>query len=125
MSELSAKKKKTLVIAGVAAAAIILLILIAFLFNSMNPPRTVASFCQVASEQKTNFKGSSSYQQRLDAFTKLNQVAPEDIRSETERIQLGYETIVGDSSKTIDTEMGIASSVMKVSDYIKNSCPNY
>jgi hypothetical protein len=95
------------------------------LFVAMQPQRTVKNFCQSAKEEKNNFKANVSYDKLLGSFRKLDTVAPDDIHSDTSLIVKGYESIVGDPSKAVSSELGISSSQMRVNDYITKNCPDY
>ena len=116
----SLKRYKFFIVAGFA-----LIVIGLYIFILNKPERSITSFCKVASEQKNNFKGGSNKDILLNAFKKLDAVAPESINTDTTMIVKGYEIMINDPSKSMSTGFGITSSQLKVSDYIKNNCPNY
>lgn len=114
-------KKRILLIAG----ALLLLVVIVGLFFAMQPQRTVANFCQVASEEKSILTGSVNYEKRVEAYKKLESVSPDTIQPDITAIRKGYESIVQSPSNTISAGLGIAGSENRRSDYIKTNCPNF
>lgn len=115
-------KKRNIII--IVSSLLLVLIIIA-LFFLMQPQRTVVNFCQVAKDEKSNFQANTNYSTLLDTFKKLDAVAPNTIRPDTSLIANGYQSIVSDPSKATMTELGMANSQLKVSNYITQNCPNY
>lgn len=114
-------KKRNIII----ASSLLLVLIIIWLFFLMQPQRTVANFCQTAKEEKSNFQANTNYNTLLGAFNKLDAVAPDTIHPDTSLIANGYQSIVSDPSKATMTELGMANSQLKVSNYITKNCPNY
>lgn len=115
--------KKKLVVAIIAVLVIVAVIV--GVFMAMQPQRTVANFCSVAKEEKSNFQAGTDYNTLLNAFKKLDSVAPDAIHPDTSLVASGYQSIVSDPSKTTTTELGMANSQLKVSGYITKNCPDY
>lgn len=72
----------------------------------MRSERSVSSFCRVAKEQKTILTSDVNYEQRLEAYKKLEAVSPDGIKPDITTIKKGYESIVQDPSKTLSTGFG-------------------
>ena len=117
------RKKRTLVI--ITIAALVLIVIIIGVFFAMQPQRTVANFCSVAKEEKSNFQAGTNYSTLLDTFKKFDAVAPNQVRSDTSLVVNGYQSIVNDPSRATATELGIANSQSKISSYISKNCPDY
>lgn len=92
-------KKRNIIIAVCA----VFLVLIIVLFFLMQTQRTVANFCSVAKEEKSNFQAGTNYSTLFSTFKKLNAVAPNQVRSDTSLVVNGYQSIVNDPSKSIAT----------------------
>lgn len=116
------QQKKLLIV----ISSILFVILCAVIFLVLaQPSRSVANFCRVAKEEKSNFKANTSYDTLLRSFRKLDAVAPNEVYSDTTLIVKGYETITSDPSKAVATEFGIAGSQTRVNDYITKNCPDF
>ena len=115
--------KKSLVI--IIAVVVLLGLITVWLFFAMQPQRTVANFCSVAKEEKSNFQAGTNYSALLSTFKKLDAAAPDEVHSDTSLVVNGYQSIVNDPSKTTATELGMASSQLKISSYISKNCPDY
>lgn len=116
------EKKKLLIISIVA---VVLICVILVLISIMQPQRTVTNFCQVAKEEGPHFKADTSPAVLLNVFKRIDAVSPDVIHPDTSVVVKGYQSIVDDPSKAIASELGMASSQLKVSDYIVKSCTGY
>lgn len=115
--------KKKLAIATIAI--LVLAVIIVGIFMAMQPQRTVANFCSVAKEEKSVLTGDVNYQQRLNAYRKLEAVSPNDIQPDITAIRKGYEDIVNNPSDTLSVGLGIAGSENRRTAYVTANCPNF
>lgn len=106
----------------ILAAAIILIIIIIGLFFAVQPPRTIANFCQTVKEQKSILVGDVNYEKRVEAYKKLEAVSPDDIRPDITAIRKGYEEIVKNPSNTLGAGFGMAGSENRRDAFIKTNC---
>jgi hypothetical protein len=89
------------------------------------PGRSIANFCQVAKEQKTILIDDVNYEQRLEAYKKLEVVSPDEIKPDITTIRKGYEAIVQDPSSTLSTGFGISGAENRRTDFINQNCSDF
>jgi hypothetical protein len=117
------KKRKKITLAVIGLILILVLSLITYLVTqTFAPERSVASFCSTINGEKTTLKSTGNYQAKVDAYRKLESVAPNDIRPEIETIRKGYEQIAADPSKITSAGLGMVASENNRDDYIKTNC---
>lgn len=121
-SNVSSKRR----IAIVAIIVLLVGILVSTILISFKPERTVDSFCHVAKEEKAILQtGGGNYEQRVKAYSKLEAVSPDDIRSDITTIRKGYESIVQNPSNTISAGMGMSGAETRRTDYITKNCTDF
>ena len=108
-----------------ATCSVFLVLIIIGLFFSMQPQRTVANFCSIAKEEKPVLTGNVNYQQRLDAYKKLEAVSPDAIQPDITTIRKGYEDIVNNPSNTLSAGLGMSGAENRRTAYITANCPNF
>jgi hypothetical protein len=113
----SSFKKKIIII-----AAPLVLAVIAGLFFAMQPQRTAANFCRVVKDEKSILVGDVNYEQRLEAYKKLEAASPNDIRPDISIIRRGYEEIVKNPSNVISAGLGISGAESRRDSYINSNC---
>lgn len=117
------RKKKLVKITVIGLLLIVVLSLITYIVTqTFAPERSVASFCNTINNDKTTLKSTGNYQAKVDAYRRLESVAPNDIRPEIETIRKGYEQIAADPSKITSAGLGMAASENNRDDYIKTNC---
>jgi uncharacterized membrane protein YbaN (DUF454 family) len=109
----------------IIVGGLVLLIVIVAAFLSMQPERSVTSFCRVAKEQKSVLTGNVNYEKRLEAYRKLEAVSPDDIRSDITTIRKSYEAIVQDPSNTISAGLGASGAENRFTDYVTKNCKDF
>ncbi|HYG84484.1 MAG TPA: hypothetical protein VD907_06440 [Verrucomicrobiae bacterium] len=113
-------RRKTTVI-----SLLFLIILIIMIYIISQPERSVANFCKVAVENKSSLQSGANHEESLSAYSKLEAVSPDDIRPDITTIRKGYEIILDDPSKTLETGFGTISSEGRRTDYINKNCPDF
>lgn len=114
--------KKHMVWVGVVAIVLILTISYTT-FSTLMPVRSVANFCKAYTENKSVLvNGNSNYQTIVDAYSKLESVAPSDIEPDVKRIKNGYQTAIDDPSKTLGVGFGIMGEINRLNDYKTKNC---
>lgn len=111
---------KRMIILAVACLALIALAVLL-----LQPQRSTENFCKVAKEQKNILVGDVNYEQRLEAYRKLEAVSPDSIRPDISTIRKGYEEIIKEPSKAFGTGFGIMGAEGRRSDFIKNNCTDF
>jgi type 1 glutamine amidotransferase len=115
--------KRNISLLVIVAFMIVAIIIAAFI--SMQPERSVASFCRVAKEQKVALTSNVSYDKQVEAYKKLEAVSPDDIRSDITAIRKAYEQIVQNPSNTISAGLGVAGAENRRTDYIAKNCKDF
>lgn len=103
----------------------VLLVLVIIISTSMavTPVRSKVAFCQLIEKNKSQLVSLDvSYQEKLDIYKKLEQVAPEDRRDDMQRIVGGYQSIVNSPETAMATEFGIMGEMRRFNDYMNNDC---
>lgn len=91
----------------------------------MQPQRTVANFCKVADDEKSVLTGNVNDSLVLDAYRKLEAVAPSSIAPDVTETRKGYESIVANPSSTLSTGFGIAGAQNRINTYLQSNCSSY
>lgn len=104
---------------------LVIFVLVIFIILVQQPERSVASFCRVAKEQKSILTGDVSYEQRLDAYKKLEAVSPDEIQPDITTIRKGYETIIQDPSKALSAGFGMSGAENRRTDFINQNCTDF
>ena len=113
------------VIMGCVLLAIAITIGLFSIFILNQPKRSVANFCEVAKDQKNILTSNSSNQELLTAYTKLEAVSPETIKSDIKTIRNGYKKVVNDNSSAIATGIEISSAENRRTIYVKSNCEDF
>lgn len=132
--EQSDPKKRNIVIAGVALVIIVLIFVIVQLVSG--PQRSVAAYCQTFKEEKARLAKlpgdtwpTGVFNEELSdageiaaSFSKLEKVAPDDIRPDIATLQSIYQKIDSDPSQAISASLSGVSAETNVKDWAKNHC---
>ena len=119
---LSSNKKKLILIIAVMVLVVAAIVSIIFFTK---PERSVASFCRVATQEKTVLVGDVNYERRLESYRKLEAVSPDDIRADIVTIRKGYEEIVKDPSNTLNAGLGMSGAENRRTAYINSNCKDF
>lgn len=115
-------KRKILILIGGIVAVVCIFATFTVLTQSQ---RSVANFCKVAKDEKTILTGDVSYEQRLEAYKKLEAVSPDEIQSDITTIRKGYETIIQDPSKALSAGFGMSGAENRRTDFIDQNCTDF
>lgn len=115
-------KHKLILISGLL---IIVLLTGAVAFLVMQPERSIASFCNVAKQEKATLTGDVNYKKRLEAYRRLEAVSPEDIKPDITTIRKGYEDIVKNPSSTLPVGLGMSGAESRRTIYINSTCKDF
>lgn len=115
--------RRNLIFVGILALAVLIAIVIAFLM--IQSERSVASFCNVAKQEKATLTSDVSYEKRLDAYKRLEAVSPDDIKPDITTIRKGYDDIVKNPSNTLATGLGMSGAENRRTAYINTNCKDF
>lgn len=104
---------------------IVIIVFAAIVILLMQPQRTVANFCKVADDEKSVLTGNVNDSLVLDAYKKLEAVAPSSIAPDVTETRKGYESIVANPSSTLSTGFGIAGAQNRINTYLQSNCSSY
>lgn len=104
---------------------LVIIVLAVIVFLLMQPQRTVANFCKVADGEKSVLTGNVNDSLVLDAYKKLETVAPSSIAPDVTETRKGYESIVANPSSTLSTGFGIAGAQNRINTYLQSNCSSY
>lgn len=130
----SAPKKRNIVIGAVVLVIIILIFVITQLTSG--PQRSVTAYCQTFKEEKARLAKlpgdtwpTGVFNEELSdageiaaSFSKLEKVAPDEIRPDIATLQSIYEKIDSDPSQAISASLSGVSAETSVKDWTKNNC---
>lgn len=128
-------KKRTVIITVTLLAAVLVAILF---FQFMKPERSVASYCKVYKEENAklaNAQGdtyavavfshkSSNPADFANAFSKLEQVAPNDIQPDVRTLKQLFQKIDSDPSQSMSASLSGLGSESNVKDWTEANCHN-
>lgn len=134
-SKTSVSKPNKRIIAGGAAILIILLIIL-LVAQLAAPKRSVAAYCQTYKDEKARLAAlpgdtwpAGIFDDELSdageiakSISKLEKVAPEEIRSDVATLQSIYQKIHDDPSQAISASLGGVSAEQNVKDWTKAHC---
>jgi hypothetical protein len=128
------KPNKKLVILGVVILAIVLLLLLITQLTA--PKRSVAAYCQTYKEEKAriaklpgNSWPSGVFNDAVDnagefatAFSKLESVAPEEVRGDVATLKSVYQKIDDDPSQAIGASLSGSSADTSLKNWTGKNC---
>ena len=131
---LDPKKRNIVIIATLLVVAIIVILL----FQLMKPERSVASYCKTYKEQNAklaNSQGdtyavavfshkSSNPADFANAFSKLEEVAPNDIQSDVKTLKQIFQKIDGDPSQGMSASLSGIGAESSVKKWTADHCGN-
>lgn len=91
----------------------------------LQPERSVENFCQVLHDEKTAVTGNVNEEKRLEAYKKLEAVAPDDIRPDIATIRKGYEAVVANPAAIWTAGFGMMGAEGRRTEYIQKNCPEF
>ena len=106
-----------------AIAALLISVTYSVIYSVNQPTRTLANFCPVVRDNKSALQGGAGKQFQLEAYRKLDAVAPSGISNDISEIRKGYEVIVSSPDKATATELGLMGAQGRFSDYVRAQCP--
>ncbi len=126
-------KKRNFVIIATLLGVIIVVIL---LFQFMKPERSVASYCKVYKEEDAKLAkaqgdtysvavfshSSNNPADFANAFSKLEQVAPNDIQSDVKTLKQLFQKIDGDPSQNMSASLSGLGAESSVKDWTSQNC---
>lgn len=120
----------------IGAVVVIAALIVLFIAQTITPGRSVASYCQVFKEEKTRlaklpgdawpsgvFNDSlSDAGEFATSFSKLEKVAPDEIRSDVAILQSLYKKIHEDPSQAISASLSGAAAEASVKTWTTSRC---
>lgn len=127
------KKKKIFVVVGLVAALVLVVVVILMLST---PQRSVASYCNAYKEENNKLASangtsygvkvfshkSSNPADFVGAFGRLEQVAPDEIRSDVKTLRQIFQKIDADPSQAISASLSGLSAEQNLTDWTKLHC---
>jgi hypothetical protein len=110
------KHGRIVMVVGVA------IVLLVALFFALQPQRSVASFCNVAGNEKSALAGNKNAADTLSAYQKLEPVAPDSIVSDVTTIRKGLEDNSANLSASLNESAGMIVSEGKVNTFLQSNC---
>lgn len=134
VKNLDPKKRNIAILATLLVVAVIVILL----FQFMKPERSVASYCKVYKEENAklaNAQGdtyavavfshqSSNPADFANAFSKLEQVAPNDIQPDVKTLKQLFQKIDSDPSQSMSASLSGLGAESSVKDWTDSHCNN-
>jgi hypothetical protein len=126
-------KKRNIVIAATLLGVVIVIVL---LFQFMKPERSVASYCKVYKEEDAKLAktqgdtysvavfshSSNNPADFANAFSKLEQVAPNDIQPDVKTLKQLFQKIDSDPSQSMSASLSGLGAESSVKDWTDQHC---
>ncbi|HJP81008.1 MAG TPA: hypothetical protein VJ841_01270 [Candidatus Saccharimonadales bacterium] len=120
----------------IVVTLLVVALLIALLFQIVKPDRSVASYCKVYKEEAAKLDkaqgdtysvavfshSSSNPADFANAFSKLEQVAPNDIQPDVKTLQQLFEKINNDPSQSMSASLSGLGAESSVKDWTSQNC---
>ena len=131
-NNLNSRKRNTII----AITLLIVVILIVSLFQIVKPNRSVASYCKVYKEQDAKLAksqgdtysvavfshSSNNPADFANAFSKLEEVAPNDIQPDVKTLKQLFQKIDSDPSQSMSASLSGLGAESSVKDWTNRNC---
>jgi hypothetical protein len=135
-SKVFAKLKKLKPQQRILLGGLLILILLAIFLFTRQPERSVAAYCKVYAEENAKLPHDGGDKHKAGiftssindpgkfaaAYTKLERVAPEEIRHDVKTLKAVFEKIDSDPSQTLAAGLSGLGASMEVENWTKGHC---
>jgi hypothetical protein len=106
----------------VAVSVVLIVIIVISALLLLAPRPSVAAYCKLYKDENSVLAHKNSPKDLASAYAKLEQVAPNDIKSDTTTLRKIYQRIDSDPSPSIAASLSGLSAEANIENWVKRKC---